>query len=134
MVISDAGIKILFILALVSAAVESVSAVPRAGAETIGTPRAKGTNSEKSSSTASAYVFDREYEREMRMNDPRYLDLDRGEFVGNLPPGDLSFAPTESDSRVRNGRGMVAIPVPADRWNATADEIVSEVSKTAPEK
>ena len=72
-------------------------------------------------------------EREMRADDRRYLDLDTGEFVEAHPPGDLFWANTESDLRVRAGMNMVAIAVPNAQWSASAAEIRERLRNEAPQ-
>jgi hypothetical protein len=47
-------------------------------------------------------------ERQMRVDDPRYLDLNTGEFVQAYPPGDLFWSNTESDVQARAGMNLVA--------------------------
>lgn len=68
-------------------------------------------------------------EREMRADDPRYLDLDTGEFVQVHPPGDLFWSNTESDLQARAGVNMVALAVTEAKWSASAMEILERLSK-----
>jgi RNA polymerase sigma factor (sigma-70 family) len=71
-------------------------------------------------------------EREMRADDPRYLDLDTGEFVQAHPPGDLFWSAVESVLQARAGANMTAIAVTAAQWSATAAEVVEALSKETP--
>src|SRR5688572_8449610 len=76
------------------------------------------------------YVFGRTYEREMKPEDSRYLDLDTAELVDGLPRGDLFWAFDENDPKTRLGKDMVALAVEAERWNASAAEVLGAVSNT----
>lgn len=82
----------------------------------------------------NSMVFDRTYEREMRSEDPRYLDLDTGSFVTTHPKGDLFWAMGESDLRVRAGLNMSAVAVAPEKWDASPEEIMREVTRATAQK
>jgi RNA polymerase sigma factor (sigma-70 family) len=72
-------------------------------------------------------------ERELRADDPRYLDLDTGEFVQAHPPGDLFWSGVESDLQARAGMNMAAVVVTDAQWSASAAEIVQRLSEESPQ-
>jgi hypothetical protein len=88
----------------------------------------------KADAATSVYIFGPQWEREMRPEDARYLDLDTGQFVAAHPPGDLFHWSAESSLQARAGANMVAIPVQDLKWE-TADpgELIELVSKAAPQ-
>jgi RNA polymerase sigma factor (sigma-70 family) len=74
-------------------------------------------------------------EREMRADDPRYLDLDSGEFVATHPPGDLFWANVESDLQARAGMNMAVISVANAKWQtASAEEVSERLNGASPQK
>jgi hypothetical protein len=73
-------------------------------------------------------------ERELRTDDPRFLDLDTGQFVQRHPSGDLFWSAAESDLQARAGTNMAAVAVTEAQWSANAVEILEGLSKEVPQE
>lgn len=87
------------------------------------------------STSSRSYVFHKTYEREMRSEDRRYLDLETGTFVAAHPPGDLFYWEAENDLQARAGLNLVALPAEPEKWE-TADpqEVLQRVDAATPQK